>query len=66
MEVIPPSVVPLAGVNMTMVSTTTTAEIPSETPLTTLEKTIEIEKSMEEMTLRGTEIDRLKKEVENL
>jgi hypothetical protein len=66
MEVIPLSSVPLIGVNTTTISTNTTGEIPSTTPLTALEKTIEIEKSMEEMTLRGTEIDRLKKEVENL
>jgi hypothetical protein len=66
MEVIPLSVVPLAGVSTTMVSTTTAAEIPSATPLTALEKTVELAKSMEEMTLQGTEINRLKKEVENL
>jgi hypothetical protein len=66
MEVIPLSAVPLTGVSTTTVSTTTTVELPSSTPLTSLEKTVEIEKSMEEMTLRGTEIDRLKKEVENL
>jgi hypothetical protein len=61
MEVIPLSVVPL-----TELSTTSAREIPSTTPLTTLEKTIELEKSMEEMNLQETEINRLKKEVENL
>jgi hypothetical protein len=61
MEVIPLSVVPLTGV-----STTSAAEIPSATPLTALEKTVELTKSMEEMNLQETEISRLKKEVENL
>jgi hypothetical protein len=61
MEVIPLSAVPLTGV-----STTSAAEIPSATPLTALEKTIELAKSMEEMNLQETEIRRLKKEVENL
>jgi hypothetical protein len=66
MEVIPLSTVPLTRVITTTVSTTITTEIPSATPLTTLEKTMELEKSMEEMALQGTEINRLKKEVENL
>jgi DNA repair exonuclease SbcCD ATPase subunit len=61
MEVIPLSVVPLIGV-----STTSATKIPSVTPLTALEKTVELEKSMEEMNLQETEISKLKKEVENL
>jgi len=61
MEVIPLSTVPLTGL-----STTSAVEIPSATPLTALEKTIELAKSMEEMNLQETEISRLKKEVENL
>jgi hypothetical protein len=61
MEVIPLSVVPLTGV-----STMSVAEIPSATPLTTLEKTVELAKSMEEMNLQETEISRIKKEIENL
>ena len=61
MEVIPWSVVPLTGV-----STASVAEIPSATPLTALEKTVELDKSMEEMNLQETEISRLKKEIENL
>jgi hypothetical protein len=61
MEVIPLSTVPLIGV-----STTSATEIPSATPLTALEKTVELEKSMEEMNLQETEISRPKKEVENL
>jgi pyruvate formate-lyase activating enzyme-like uncharacterized protein len=61
MEVIPPSVVPLTGVR-----TTSVVEIPSATPLTTLEKIIELAKSMEEMNLQETKINRLKKETENL
>jgi hypothetical protein len=66
MEVIPLSEFPLTGVSTSTVSTTTTLELPSITPLTALEKIVEIAKSIEEMTLRGIEIDRLKKEVENL
>jgi hypothetical protein len=61
MEVIPLSAVPLSGV-----STTSLAEIPSANPLTSLEKTVELAKSMEEMNLQETEISRLKKEIENL
>jgi hypothetical protein len=61
MEVIPLSVVPLTGV-----STTFVAEIRSTTPLTALEKTTELVKSMEEMNLQETEISILKKKVENL
>jgi hypothetical protein len=66
MEFIPLSEVPLTGVSTTTVSTTTIAEIPSATPLTTLEKSVKLAKSMEEMTLQGTKISRLKKEVDNL
>jgi hypothetical protein len=54
MEVIPLSAVPLAGVSTTTLPTTTTTKIPSATPLTALEKTVELAKSMEEMTLQGT------------
>jgi hypothetical protein len=61
MEVIPLSAVPLSGV-----STTSLAEVPSVNPLTSLEKTVELAKSMEEMNLQETEISRLKKEIENL
>jgi hypothetical protein len=61
MEVIPLSAVPLPGV-----STTSTTEIPSANPLTTLEKIVELEKSMGDMNLQETEINRLKKEVEDL
>ena len=58
MEVIPLSAVPIAEVS--------TVEIPSASPLTALEKTVELAKSMEEMNLKETEINRLKREVENL
>jgi hypothetical protein len=51
MEVIPLSAVPLAGVSTTTVAITTIAKIPSSTPLTALEKTIELAESMEEMNL---------------
>ena len=61
MELIPLSIVPLSGV-----STMSLAEIPSANPLTSLEKTGELAKSMEEMNLQETEISRLKKEIENL
>jgi hypothetical protein len=54
MEVIPLSAIPLTGVSTTTVSTTTAEKLPSATPLTALEKTVELEKSMEEMTLQGT------------
>jgi hypothetical protein len=60
------SAVPLTGVSTTTASTTTTTELPSTTPLTTLEKSVELAKSMEEMTLQGKKINRLKKEVEIL
>ena len=66
MEFIPLSVVPIVEVSTTTMPTTTTVEIPSTTPLTTLEKTVELAKSMEEMTLQGTEINRLKMEIESL
>ena len=49
MEVIPLSAVLLTGVNTTTVATTTPVETPSATPLSALEKTMELEKSMEEM-----------------
>jgi hypothetical protein len=49
MEVITLSVVPLIGV-----STTLATELPSVTPLTALEKTVELKKSMEKMNLQET------------
>jgi hypothetical protein len=58
MEVIPLSAVPLTGV-----ITTSSVEIPSAAPLTALEKTVELEKSMEEINLQETEISRHRKEV---
>ena len=48
---IPLSAVPIAEISTIVVPMTTTAEIPSETPLRELEKTVELAKSMEEMTL---------------
>jgi hypothetical protein len=47
MEVIPLSAIPLTGV-----STASVVEIPSATPLTALEKIVELVKSMEEMNLQ--------------
>jgi DNA gyrase/topoisomerase IV subunit A len=61
MEVIPLSAVPLSGVR-----TASATEVPSTNPLTSLEKTVELSKSMEKMNLQETEISRLKKEIENL
>jgi hypothetical protein len=66
MEVIPLSPVPLIGVSTTTIVTGTTIEFPSATPLTALEKTMELAKPMEEMKLQETQINRLKKEVESL
>jgi mRNA-degrading endonuclease toxin of MazEF toxin-antitoxin module len=51
MEVIPLSAVPIAEISTTVVPMTTTTKIPSKTPLTALEKTVELGKSMEEMNL---------------
>jgi hypothetical protein len=62
----PMEVIPLSTVPLIEVSKTSATEIPSATPLTALEKTVELEKFMEEMNLQETEISRLKKEVENL
>jgi hypothetical protein len=62
----PMEVIPLSAVPLTRVRTTSVAEIPSATPLTALEKTVELDKSMEEMNLQETNISRLKKEIENL
>ena len=62
----PMEVIPLSAVSLTGVSIVSVAEIPSATPLTALEKTVELDKSMEEMNLQETEISRLKKEIENL
>jgi hypothetical protein len=66
MEVISFSAVPLTRVSTTSVVETSTTEIPSTTPLTALEKTVELAKSMEEMDLQETKISRLKKEFEDL
>jgi hypothetical protein len=48
------------------VSIASVTEVPSVTPLTSLEKTVELTKSMEKMNLQETKIGRLKKEIENL
>ena len=61
MEVIPLSAIPLSGVSIVSV-----IEVQSMTPLTSLEKTTELAKSMENMNLQETEISRIKKEIENL
>jgi hypothetical protein len=61
MEVIPLSVAPLSGV-----STTSLTEVPLANPLMSLEKMVNLAKSMEEMNLQETEISKLKKEIENL
>jgi hypothetical protein len=51
MEVIPLSVVPLAGVSTATVAATSIVEISSDAPLPALEKTVVLSKSMEEMNL---------------
>jgi hypothetical protein len=61
MEGIPLSSIPIAGL-----STASVTAIPSTTPLTSQEGTTDLAKSMEKMNLQETEINRLKKEVENL
>jgi hypothetical protein len=66
MEVIPLSALPLTRFSTATVATTTTTKIPSATPLIALEKMMELAKSMEEMNLQGTKINRLEKEVESL
>ena len=66
MEVIPLSALPLIGVSTKTVAETTTAKIPSATSLSALEKAMELAKSIQEMNLQETEINRLKKEVESL
>jgi hypothetical protein len=60
MEVIRQSAVPLTGV-----STTSTIEIPSTTPLIALEKTIELEKSMRKMTCKRQKLADLKRRLRN-
>jgi hypothetical protein len=61
MECIPLSAIPIAGL-----STATVTAIPSATPVSLPEGTIDLAKFMEKMNLQETEISRLKKEVENL
>jgi hypothetical protein len=53
MEFIPLSAVPLTGVSTATASATTTAELPSAAPVTVLETSEALAKSMEEMTLQG-------------
>jgi hypothetical protein len=66
MEVIPLRAAPLTGVRTTSVAKISTTEIPSATPMTSLEKTVELAKSMEEMDLQEIEISRLKNDFEDL
>jgi hypothetical protein len=61
LEAIPLSAIPIAGLSTAAVTT-----IPSTTPVTLQEGTTDLVKSMEKMNLQETEINRLKKEVENL
>jgi hypothetical protein len=61
MKVIPLSAIPIVGV-----STTSVTIVPSMTPSTSQEKTTDLAESMERMNLQETEINRLKKEIENL
>jgi hypothetical protein len=66
MEVIPLSIVPLTRVRTTSVEKTSIEEILSTTPMTSLEKIVELAKSMEKMDLQVTDICRLKMEFEDL
>jgi hypothetical protein len=61
MEAILFSSIPIAGLSTAGVTT-----IPSATPVTPPEGTVDLAKSMEKMNLQETEINRLRKEVENL
>jgi hypothetical protein len=61
MEVIPLSAIPISGASTIEVTT-----VPSATPVTPPEGTVDLTKSMEKMNLQETEINRLKKKVENL
>jgi hypothetical protein len=64
MVVIPLEAVPLIGFSTT--ATTTTTKIPSTIPLKFIDASEKLVKSMEDMTLQGEEIKRLKEEVKNL
>jgi hypothetical protein len=61
MEFIPLSAIPISGESTVAVTT-----IPFTTPMTPQEGTTDLDKSMERMNLQETEINMLKKEVENL
>jgi hypothetical protein len=56
MEIVPLSSIPISGE-----STATVTTIPSATPVSLPEGTIDLAKSMEKMNLQETEINRLKK-----
>jgi hypothetical protein len=58
--------IPLTTIQISGTSTTPVTTVPSKTPATSQEKTYDLAKSMEKMNLQETEINRLKKEVENL
>jgi hypothetical protein len=64
MEFIPLSAVPLTG--FSIASATATVELPSAAPVTVLETSEALAKPMEEMTLQGEEIKKLKQEMEHL
>ena len=61
MESIPLTAIPISGTSTTIVTT-----IPSTTLVTPQEGKTDLAKSMEKMNLQDIEINRLKKEVENL
>jgi DNA repair exonuclease SbcCD ATPase subunit len=62
----PMEVIPLSSILISGASTTTVTTIPSATLVTPQEGTTDLTKSMEKVNLQETEINRLKKEVENL
>jgi hypothetical protein len=62
----PMEVIPLSAIPISRVSTASVTEIPSTTPLTSQEKIVNLDKSMEKMNLQETKISRIKKDIENL
>jgi chromosome segregation ATPase len=62
----PIEIIPLSAILISGASTAAVRAIPSATPLTPQEGTTNLAKSMEKMNLQETNINRLKKEVENI
>jgi hypothetical protein len=62
----PMEVIPLSAILISRESTAVVTTIPTATPVTPQEGITDLAKSMEKINLQETEINRLKKEVENL